>query len=520
MWTWQYNVSAVLRKHESTDPCNETVSCPLQDRLPCGTRYLDAADNSTLSEDISKVQVGVSVRMVCDTGYSGSGVFECTDSCIFSPPLQKCSEIVCRDITNAKYGFDFASAMAGTVDFKRSYHLSEAIHVQCPKGYMLDLSSEKSAGFEVEGLSGTLPVVASQTFGVPPADVESNYVVRDEPGFKIKIPAGAWPESDARLLKLTILDLKGDKTIQQSLKSMGGAELIGKGIYFQPTGITFARPVEISIPYDPLVANNKKEVSIYRLNSATGVFQKVPLSTQRPNPIDNAARTIYAETRSFSLYAPLAVLKPDVALPAPAPKPSPPAATSTVATSAPKELPGKNVWTLPVIIGVAAGGGLFLLFVFILSRRLLNRSQPHDPPYKDISTLSQRGVSIQEARTEQEPSHPRSEKNAAVTTPEEIVTPAPQMESGSRNVQLPRSPNEATPEQLPATEAYAPITPITPNAPISTDASMQESSPLDSFSVAEISRYLHCPLAPLFVFFISLGEVCLDWRQTEAQRGD
>ena len=172
MWTWQYNVSAVLRKHESTDPCNETVSCPLQDRLPCGTRYLDAADNSTLSEDISKVQVGVNVRMVCDTGYFGSGVFECTDSCTFSPPLQKCSEIVCRDITNAKYGFDFASAMAGTVDFKRSYHLSEAIHVQCPKGYMLDLSSEKSAGFEVVGLSGTVPVVASQTFGVPPADVE------------------------------------------------------------------------------------------------------------------------------------------------------------------------------------------------------------------------------------------------------------------------------------------------------------------------------------------------------------
>ena len=64
MWTWQYNVSAVLRKHESTDPCNETVSCPLQDRLPCGTRYLDAADNSTLSEDISKVQVGVNVRIM------------------------------------------------------------------------------------------------------------------------------------------------------------------------------------------------------------------------------------------------------------------------------------------------------------------------------------------------------------------------------------------------------------------------------------------------------------------------
>jgi hypothetical protein len=130
-WTWQYKTAAGdLRLHADTDPCSEKVVC----KLPqfCGTAtFQDTADNSTILN--STVALGTKVFHECDLGYTGSGTFECTDSCNFSPTLKPCSKVVCKDLLSDA-AFDFSSASADNLDFTKQYILSDSIQVKCPEG--------------------------------------------------------------------------------------------------------------------------------------------------------------------------------------------------------------------------------------------------------------------------------------------------------------------------------------------------------------------------------------------------
>jgi hypothetical protein len=280
-------------------------------------------------------------------------------------------------------------------------------------GHMLDLSSEFSAGFKIEGLSKSLPVVAESIYPAPSSDVEYTLIVKDNPKFNIRVPAGAWPAGDPRPVKLSVVEVKNNPQLKKETERMGGATFIGAGIYFQPTGIQFSKPVEIAIPYNSSMDLGSKELNVYRYNSTTKAFEKVVLSNRG---IDRVSSIIYAETSSFSLYAPLAMPRvvPNVS---PAPPLPPPPIVKPTPVAPPQD---STRIPLPVIIGASVGGAVFLLLVAVLYWRW-SKPTGATKPVREPVRPETHGISTSQAREKREVTKPDVAKTAELPTPHQEI---------------------------------------------------------------------------------------------------
>jgi len=405
---------------------------------------------------------------------------------------------MCPDILGAEFGFDFVSAASSGVDFEKAYRLSDALKVQCPAGYMLDLRSEREAGFVLEGV-GNIKVLGSSSFAAPLSNIDSEYEVKGLPGFGIRLPAGAWPAGDTRPLKLTVLEVNSNPVLAKELEKMGGAKLMGKGIYFEPSGIVFGKPVEIAIPYDNSIDLGNLELNVHR-HDATKGFQKISLSSQRVSPIDSFSKTIFAETLSFSMYAPLATPLSAVAEEAET------ATVENITVTEPEE-PTKGL-PMGVIVAATVGSVGFVLLVMAIycwcCRNRRENTQKKASITKEEARPAQRGITPYEARATRDlPSSPEVPKNAQKQRGDleraMPVDPPPPSEPAPPTTYSTRYAPEVPPpeEEAPVLHMESPrygdsaTPPMTPNAPIlSSEYSMQEKSPLDSFSVSDIASLL------------------------------
>jgi hypothetical protein len=414
------------------------------------------------------INFGDKVHTSCDQGYVGGlggHTHTCTDTCEFSPRLQLCSKLACTDVLGGEYGFDFATVAPNTVDLRKKYTLSDAVKVQCPAGWMLELRSEKTKSFVVEGL-GNIPVLGSSSFLAPSSDVESSFSVKDFPEYGITFPAGAWPKGETRPLTLLILDLSKSEKFEQARAALGGAQLMGKGVYFEPSGIVFGKPVEIAIPYDTSKDLGNLELNVHRLRPGKGL-EKVPLSSQRQSPVDFYTKKIYAETLSFSLYSPLAT----------PPEMAPPSAAGGGKKAIPLEQPPAEnkeaKFPLWAIIVIPVVGGTFLLCccVSVIYFRCI-RKRPEETTKQETAPAT--GIGQQDARKDRELTSPAIPKNAERQrgnlerslpgAPE----PTPAMTFSSRYApELPPPHEEAPVLQIDSPRnGRGPAPPITPNASI------------------------------------------------------
>jgi len=357
---------------------------------------------------------------------------------------------------------------------------------------MLDLRSEKEAGYTVEGV-GAMKVLASSSFAAPPSNIESEYRVKSLPGFGIRLPVGAWPEGDTRPLKLVVLDVKSDPTLAGELGKMNGAKFMGQGIYFEPSGIVFGKPVEIAIPFDDSDMGNL-ELNVHR-HHPTKSFQKISLSSQRVSPIDLYSKTIFAETLSFSMYAPLAT---PLVVVSPAEEEVQQVENVTVAAAEPVK-PTKGL-SVGVIVAISVGSVAFVLLVLVIYCWCC-RSSAQDEKTKPLvkhqeSPSTQRGISQQEARANDKSNHdhePTANTSRALPTSPEVPKHALK-QGGDLEVSTVENAGVVTyssrcryAPQVPPPEEDAPVLqlespryadgatpPITPNTPIwSTEISLQ-----------------------------------------------
>ena len=442
--------------------------------------YISSGDDCISFDDMAlyfgsadgEIGFGGTVQTSCDQGFLGENTYTCTDTCEFLPPLQTCTKLACTDVLGGEYGFDFQTAAPYTVDFQQQYMLSDAVKVQCPAGHMLELRSEKKAGFVIEGLD-EFSVIGATSFLAPSSDVESSFSVQGFPEYSITFPAGAWPKAETRPLKLSILDVSKSQKFEKERAALKDAKIMGSGIYFEPSGIVFSKPVEIAIPYDTSKDLGNYALNVHRYRPGTGL-EKIALSSQRQSPVDIYAKKIYAETLSFSLYVPLAT-PPEPVTPAG----TPPSQEENVTAAPPPAQPEKKKRiALGVIIAASVGGVAFLLLVTaVYCRCIRNRTEDRkeEPEKKQSAPAAQRGISQQEARKEREPAtSPDIPRNAAKQRGDlerslpEASEPAPAVTFSSRYApELPPPEEEAPVLQMESPRNGRRTTPpITPNAPI------------------------------------------------------
>ncbi len=336
---------------------------------------------------------------------------------------------------------------------------------------MLDLRSERQSGLSIDGSSISVTVVGASSFAAPSSDVESSFEVAGFPGYGLKIPAGAWPAGDTRPLKLSILDVASSPELAAALEKMDSAKFMGKGVYYEPHGIRFAIPVEIVIPYDPAIDLGNLELNINRYNPASG-FEKVQMSSQRVSPVDVGLKVIYAETSSFSLYAPLAT-KGEV-------KPPGASATTTAQAIAVAATPTPTVDELPValIVGATLGGVAFLLLVLAIYCKCC-RGESEKPAATAAERAEPTGIRTEQARADRElpvaAPKPTQDRSLEVDVPEPLE-PTPAMTFSTRYApEVPPPEEEAPVLQVESPRPHERSTaPVTPSAPIdSADISLQ-----------------------------------------------
>jgi hypothetical protein len=170
------------------------------------------------------------------------------------------------------------------------------------------------------------------------------------------MPPGAWPYNSTwtRLnpLKISIIELDVASLIYQSVfKIRGGGGFAGRAVYFEPSGIRFLRPIEIRLRFDPalrLPRNMTLVTCVY--DPVNGTWVPKPSRRSEFDRVNLALGILYADTDSFSMYAPLVV----------------PVSEPTVAAVDGGILPGQIA--LAVVLSIL--GAAFLLFIcFDLWRR-------------------------------------------------------------------------------------------------------------------------------------------------------
>ena len=135
---------------------------------------------------------------------------------------------------------------------------------------------------------------------------------------EIFIPQFAWPYNDTwtRLhpLRISIVELALNSDAYQSVFRIPGRSFAGKAAYFEPSGIRFLRPVEIRLSFNrtiSLLSNMTLVTCVFQTSTNTWI----PKPSHRSNDrIDFALGFLYADTDSFSMYAPLVVPAPVITL--------------------------------------------------------------------------------------------------------------------------------------------------------------------------------------------------------------
>jgi hypothetical protein len=351
-------------------------------------------------------------------------------------------------------------------------------------GYMLDLRSDREEGLSLEGSPIVVKVMGASSFPAPSPDVETSFEVAGFPGYGLRIPAGAWPAGDSRPLKLSILDVSASPELAAALQSIDGAKFVGSGVYYEPHGIRFAKPVEIAIPYDPSIDVGNLELNINRYDPANG-FEKIQMSSQRMSPVDVGLKLIYGETSSFSLYAPLATQAK------PPPPDAPPATTTAgiVVTSTPQ--PSGDELPVVLIVGATLGGVAFLLLVAAIYCKCCRGDSAGSKPTaagapvpaaSERAAAQPKGIKTQEARAERQAAIMDPEpaaRDRSLPAPAEVPKPAeptPAMNFSTRYAPEVPPPEEEAPilraESPRRAERSSP--PMTPSAPIeSAEISLQ-----------------------------------------------
>ena len=79
-------------------------------------------------------------------------------------------------------------------------------------------------------------------------------------------------------MKLTVLDAQElSASLKKDLDALGDAKLMGNGVYFEPSGIIFSKPVEIAIPFDTSInqCNTLRRFTIYFDHTHSHSFVRV-----------------------------------------------------------------------------------------------------------------------------------------------------------------------------------------------------------------------------------------------------
>ena len=135
-------------------------------------------------------------------------------------------------------------------------------------------------------------------------------------GAQIRVPPGAWPfnfsATQLNPLRISIVQLDPAGAGYNSTVRGGPASLrlVGLAAYFQPSGACFPVPVEIALPFDPaqalpLAAGQRLVVCVY--DPVGGSWVSKPSRRGDEGRIDAANGLVYADTDTFSLYAPFQV---------------------------------------------------------------------------------------------------------------------------------------------------------------------------------------------------------------------
>ena len=134
----------------------------------------------------------------------------------------------------------------------------------------------------------------------------------------IDIPAGAWPSSATSPLRMYVIDQKALKTsgsLVQSLNNLQG-RFAGNIVYFEPSGVQFAKPVTIGLGFDPSLkwpSNMSLVVNVF--DTQHSIWIRKEWDGSPSDRIDFTRGVVYAEIQSFSLYAPLILPEPPMLLP-------------------------------------------------------------------------------------------------------------------------------------------------------------------------------------------------------------
>lgn len=136
---------------------------------------------------------------------------------------------------------------------------------------------------------------------------------------------GAWPPSETRLLKLSVLTLNASSPL---ILTANGPDqkLAGPVVRFEPSGVRFGAPVTLSLPMlrDLDLGALVPAIHLFDPQASTWARKPYPSPTDAPTPpVDLQAGTVQCATLSFSSYAVLAVppfQTPATSTPLPAPR--------------------------------------------------------------------------------------------------------------------------------------------------------------------------------------------------------
>eukprot|EP00960_Hanusia_phi_P073268 767971-Hanusia_phi.AAC.4 len=293
-WVWMYTGTSI--PYDSQGPCSKNVSCSAQ---ALGTIFKNDA-----MQVVSRVHYGEYVQSSCSMGYTSQNgaarSSKCTDSCSLSPAPVQCTSITCNDLLDV---FDFTTANSQGINLDSTYGLGDTVQVTCPAGYVLDTVQSSSAGIQLQ--TGPLSVIASKVFPPPNRSRITTYYLASSSNLTITFPPNAWPAGENRPVKINLVNFSSNLVVTDSALS-ASRKIAGQGIYFEPSGIVFALPVAISIPFDTHVDYGNFRLNVFVFNTTTNSWTAKPYSSSTSVPVNFVEGVVHAQTSSFSLYTVLA----------------------------------------------------------------------------------------------------------------------------------------------------------------------------------------------------------------------
>ena len=170
----------------------------------------------------------------------------------------------------------------------------------------------------IPGFNSSVFLSVIKSNPIIPNSSTGGYFVWEE--VEVFMPPDAWPYDEAwtlmNPLRISIVELDITSEVFLAAYRIPGRRFAGKAAYFEPSGIHFLRPVEIRLSFNRNISvpsNMTLATCVY--NVTTNTWIQKPSHRNLVDRIDFSLGFIYADTDSFSLYAPLVVPGPVYTLP-------------------------------------------------------------------------------------------------------------------------------------------------------------------------------------------------------------